>query len=206
MGGRPDENVEVECTSWCTALLWIVPAKVEGMWHLPQGDLTLKQTFQMVSGTLKSGNSSAQISGRQTSRRSADVYGWRRPFCSRTRERHDHHGDDRLWRKLERQQDQRMTIIAGDHSNKVEAGTNPPASSVQFSVGDSLMPLTRDRVTSWRRWLMFGILIVAVANAACGGAEPPAQPAAEPPAAAAPPPPPEARRGSSSSSQSTARW
>src|SRR5688572_31691944 len=32
-----------DCTSWCTALLWIVPAKVEGTWKLPQGQLTLKQ-------------------------------------------------------------------------------------------------------------------------------------------------------------------
>jgi hypothetical protein len=43
-----------ECTSWCTALFWIVPAKVEGAWKLPQGDLTLKQQFQMLSGTLGS--------------------------------------------------------------------------------------------------------------------------------------------------------
>ena len=57
-----DETERVEnCTSWCTALFWIVPAKVAGTWRLPQGDLTLKQQYQMVSGTLKSGNSSAQI-------------------------------------------------------------------------------------------------------------------------------------------------
>jgi hypothetical protein len=31
-----------------------VPAKVEGSWKLPQGELTLKQQFQMVSGTLGS--------------------------------------------------------------------------------------------------------------------------------------------------------
>jgi hypothetical protein len=49
------------CESWCTALLWIVPAKVEGTWRLPQGDLTLKQDFQMVSGTLTSGNGSTPI-------------------------------------------------------------------------------------------------------------------------------------------------
>jgi precorrin-6B methylase 2 len=57
-----DETARVEnCTSWCTALFWIVPAKVAGTWRLPQGDLTLKQQYQMVSGTLKSGNGSAQI-------------------------------------------------------------------------------------------------------------------------------------------------
>ena len=50
------------CTSYCTAYLWIVPAKVEGTWKLPQGELTLKQTFQMVSGTLKNGANTTQIS------------------------------------------------------------------------------------------------------------------------------------------------
>jgi hypothetical protein len=41
-----------DCVSWCTAHLWIVPAKVEGTWKMPQGQLTLKQNFQMLSGTL----------------------------------------------------------------------------------------------------------------------------------------------------------
>jgi len=51
---EPDEtaNIEQECTSWCTAHLWIVPAKVDGIWASPQGELTLTQTFQMISGTL----------------------------------------------------------------------------------------------------------------------------------------------------------
>jgi SAM-dependent methyltransferase len=35
-----------------TALLWIVPAKVEGRWKLAQGELRLKQSFQMVTGSL----------------------------------------------------------------------------------------------------------------------------------------------------------
>lgn len=43
-----------ECSSWCTALLWIVPARVDGVWRLPQGTLQLTQEFQMVSGTLDS--------------------------------------------------------------------------------------------------------------------------------------------------------
>jgi len=49
------------CNNWCTALLWIVPAKVEGTWKLPEGELSLKQTFQMISGTLRSGNTTVQI-------------------------------------------------------------------------------------------------------------------------------------------------
>jgi len=53
-----DETAKVtkDCTSYCTAYFWIVPAKVAGTWKLSQGQLTLKQTFQMVSGTLRSGN------------------------------------------------------------------------------------------------------------------------------------------------------
>jgi precorrin-6B methylase 2 len=49
------------CQSYCTAYLWIVPAKAEGAWQFPQGEFTLKQSFQMVSGTLKSGKSTATI-------------------------------------------------------------------------------------------------------------------------------------------------
>ena len=45
-------------TAWCTALLWIVPSSVAGSYKLPQGDLTLKQNFQMISGTL---NTEGQI-------------------------------------------------------------------------------------------------------------------------------------------------
>jgi hypothetical protein len=58
-----DESATVggECDHWCTALLWIVPAKVEGTWQLPQGELMLKQTFQMLSGTLKTADSSSAI-------------------------------------------------------------------------------------------------------------------------------------------------
>jgi precorrin-6B methylase 2 len=48
------QTIEDNCTSWCTALLWIVPAKVQGTWDTPQGPLTLTQQFQKVSGTLGS--------------------------------------------------------------------------------------------------------------------------------------------------------
>ncbi len=47
-----------------TAYLWIVPAKVEGTWQLPQGELTLKQLFQMVAGTLKTGGSTLTVNGK----------------------------------------------------------------------------------------------------------------------------------------------
>ncbi len=59
---EPDETAELGCDSYCTAYLWIVPARVEGRWKTPQGELTLKQEFQKISGTLKSGNVAAPIS------------------------------------------------------------------------------------------------------------------------------------------------
>jgi SAM-dependent methyltransferase len=65
---QPDETAELPqesgCGSWCHALLWIVPAKVEGDWKLPQGELTLKQDFQMLHGTLTAGGKSFALEGR----------------------------------------------------------------------------------------------------------------------------------------------
>src|SRR5438105_4912221 len=54
---KPDETTSIteNCFSWCTDLLWIVPAKGEGTWRLAQGELMLTQTFQEFSGTLKVG-------------------------------------------------------------------------------------------------------------------------------------------------------
>jgi precorrin-6B methylase 2 len=50
--------------SWCTALLWIVPARVAGTYRLPQGDLTLKQQFQMLSGSLRTEGKTFALRGR----------------------------------------------------------------------------------------------------------------------------------------------
>ena len=53
---EPDQTQNVNekegCSAYCTAYLWIVPAKVEGRWKLPDGELALKQNFQKVSGSL----------------------------------------------------------------------------------------------------------------------------------------------------------
>ncbi len=43
------------CSFYCKAYLWIVPVKAEGIWKMAQGELDLKQSFQMLAGTLKSG-------------------------------------------------------------------------------------------------------------------------------------------------------
>ncbi len=65
----PDETVSVDstklgCETYFTANFWIVPAKVEGRWMLPQGELTLKQNFQEISGTLRSAKNTTPVTGR----------------------------------------------------------------------------------------------------------------------------------------------
>jgi len=55
--GRADGD----CESWCTAYLYIVPARVAGTWLLPRGRLALEQRFQELTGTLSSGGASAPI-------------------------------------------------------------------------------------------------------------------------------------------------
>ena len=61
---KEDEKISAggDCTSWCTAYLWIVPAKMTGTWKTSRGDLTLKQEYQMLSGNLARGNVNAIIS------------------------------------------------------------------------------------------------------------------------------------------------
>jgi hypothetical protein len=66
---QPDDKQTVESNcdgSWCTALLWIVPARVAGTHKLPQGELTLKQEFQMLSGTLNSNGRTVPVQGKVT--------------------------------------------------------------------------------------------------------------------------------------------
>ncbi len=64
-----DETVTLDANtgcsaSWCTALLWIVPARVEGSYSLPQGELVLKQQFQVLSGTLTTGGRTLVLEGK----------------------------------------------------------------------------------------------------------------------------------------------
>ena len=40
------------CITWCTAYLYLVPAKVAGAWRLPTGEVRFTQDFQTLSGTL----------------------------------------------------------------------------------------------------------------------------------------------------------
>jgi precorrin-6B methylase 2 len=66
---QADQTAELNASggcenSWCTALLWIVPAKVGGTYKVPQGEVTLKQQYQMLSGTMKTGGSTYAIKGK----------------------------------------------------------------------------------------------------------------------------------------------
>jgi SAM-dependent methyltransferase len=57
-GWTADETITIadDCMSWCTVLLYFVPATVDGTWQTAQGLLTLKQQYQLVSGTLGPAN------------------------------------------------------------------------------------------------------------------------------------------------------
>ena len=59
-------NEKEGCQSYCTAYLWIVPAKVGGTWHLPGGDLTIKQEFQKITGSIRNGGLETPIKGKLT--------------------------------------------------------------------------------------------------------------------------------------------
>ena len=66
---KADESITLSdaqgCTaSWCTALLWIVPARVAGSYKTPQGELVLKQEFQLLSGTLRTGGRTLALDGK----------------------------------------------------------------------------------------------------------------------------------------------
>jgi hypothetical protein len=52
-----------DCTSWCTAHLWYIPAKIAGTWKLPDGELQIDQKYQLFSGVMRTGSSNINISG-----------------------------------------------------------------------------------------------------------------------------------------------
>ena len=61
---EPDETAEVtkDCETYCRALKWIVPAKVQGSWEIDGEKLALTQNFQMLEGTLGDGTAARQLS------------------------------------------------------------------------------------------------------------------------------------------------
>ena len=59
-----EANEKEGCSSYCTAYLWIVPAKVDGAWKMGEGQVVFKQTFQMISGTIRSKGGEIPLKGR----------------------------------------------------------------------------------------------------------------------------------------------
>jgi len=60
---KADESgrADGDCDSWCTAYLYVVPARVAGTWRLPAGKLKLEQKFQEITGTLTANGATARI-------------------------------------------------------------------------------------------------------------------------------------------------
>jgi SAM-dependent methyltransferase len=60
-----DEVVHIpkseKCGNYCVAHLWIVPAKVEGTWLMPQGELALVQGYQYFKGWYFSNGGTREI-------------------------------------------------------------------------------------------------------------------------------------------------
>ena len=60
---EPDYEVTTDenWNSWNTALLWIIPARVEGIWEIGEDQLMINQEFQMIHGKLISGDKNTAI-------------------------------------------------------------------------------------------------------------------------------------------------
>lgn len=62
---EPDaETGAPACYAWCFIYLWIVPASIGGSWRTSQGELSLTQRYQSVSGSLGSGPLAVPVHGR----------------------------------------------------------------------------------------------------------------------------------------------
>jgi SAM-dependent methyltransferase len=59
-----ERRTRPDCTAWCTALLWIVPAQIGGQWQTAEGPrLQLDQHFQKVTGLVTGPVGSTTIQG-----------------------------------------------------------------------------------------------------------------------------------------------
>jgi SAM-dependent methyltransferase len=65
MGDWKADETEVvagDCQSWCNALMWIIPAKVDGKWKSDSGEFNFDQKYQMVNGEFVNGQNKSTIS------------------------------------------------------------------------------------------------------------------------------------------------
>lgn len=59
-----DRRTRDDCTAWCTALLWVVPAQIGGSWEVGGGPrLVLDQHFQKFTGLLSGPVGSSSVQG-----------------------------------------------------------------------------------------------------------------------------------------------
>ena len=61
---EPDQETRLTDSDWNTALLWIVPAKVDGTWYFHGGQVKITQKFQYISGTLTIENEVIEFTGK----------------------------------------------------------------------------------------------------------------------------------------------
>ena len=63
---KPDQTKHIAHSdiSWNTAHLWIVPAKVEGIWKFDNGQINIVQDFQYISGTVTIGKENSNFTGK----------------------------------------------------------------------------------------------------------------------------------------------
>ena len=59
LAGQPGCDI-----AYCTVLFWVVPRRVAGTYTVLQGQVTLKQEFQMLTGTLKTAGATLTLKGR----------------------------------------------------------------------------------------------------------------------------------------------
>jgi SAM-dependent methyltransferase len=64
-GWEPDRLEQAQpCKSWCSLVLYVVPAQVAGTWRLGEDEwLTLEQSYQKLSGTYQIGGVAVPVDG-----------------------------------------------------------------------------------------------------------------------------------------------
>jgi len=71
---EPDATETIApCKAWCTAILVIVPARVEGTWQWGDAQMTLRQDYQFVRGTLGGQQVTGRLRGAHIALRSGNA-------------------------------------------------------------------------------------------------------------------------------------
>jgi SAM-dependent methyltransferase len=72
---EPDvtEVTPAPCKIWCTTMLMIVPAQVEGTWQIGTAQMTLRQDFQFVRGKIGNQEVTGRLRGDEISLRAGDT-------------------------------------------------------------------------------------------------------------------------------------